>query len=61
MAEELIPNDTPEIAKLKACESYAELLLTYDDIFCAVGYKHFSDTYKAELTTLFLNLLSDYE
>ena len=58
MAEELIPNDTPEIAKLKACESAKDILFTYTEIKNDTGYKHFSDNYKSELEKLYNNLLN---
>jgi len=60
MAEkELIPNDTPEIAKLKACKTKAELIIVRKEIVYRNGYEHFSDTYRLELATLFVNLLNE--
>jgi len=59
MAEELIPNDTPEIAKLKACKTVTELVVTYELIEESNGYKYFSENYKTELSLLLDKRYSD--
>mgnify|MGYP006378531613 FL=1 len=59
MAEkELIPNDTPEIAKLKACKTYAELADAHNEILYSKEYKHYSESYKEELKNIYKNILT---
>jgi hypothetical protein len=58
MAEkELIPNDTPEIAKLKACKTLSNLMSNYYGILKSKEYKHYSKSYKSELRILYYSKL----
>jgi len=60
MAEkELIPNDTPEIAKLKACKTKEELEIANDEIFRDKAYGYYSESYKTELWNLYIKLSSE--
>lgn len=57
--KELIPNDTPEIAKLKACKTRGDLLKAYFDIEGSKEHKHYSESYKWELFELYLKLQNE--